>query len=380
VKKIILFFYFLSLCLYLQAQEKQVFTETFIDNRNQWPIISKKGLVTSLVPGQYYEINNRSKKDFSAVIPLPFDSSGDFRIKMAVKDMHFSDKDSWNEHSYFNFVIGATDENSGYAINISDKALVISELTADGKRNQLYYGDVKWTPSHDYLDLRIEHNRWKFYTESGLDAANIPAYPLKGNKFGVLVWTDCHYGLTAFTVEQPKKEIIKTNFPLALFMFVYPKLLCSASHLFKDDVGAQYGTPADSTWYCKTNVPGFASNTLLVIEKDNIELLTNRSFKTKDEAFAYYKEALGGIKLTKDTCLEMGENTDELSKWDKTDEGYFKTHFIQFNNWRTGFRDDHAKKVEGNVLLGLSENSGKSEYMVEFHMMLRLTGKVFDDE
>jgi hypothetical protein len=142
--------------------------------------------------------------------------------------------------------------------------------------------------------------------------------------------------------------------------------------MFKDDVGAQYGTPKDSTWYCKTNVPGFGFHTFLFIHKNTIELLTTRKVNSLDEAYAYYDQALSGIKLTKDTCLELGNNTFQLSNMD-----FYKKHFVQFESRRAGFRDDHAQKVEGNILLGLSKVNAESAWLVEFHIILYLSNKVF---
>jgi len=375
MKKYISLLLFLFPYVFIQAQEKQVFSETFIDNHNNWPLIDKKGLKTSISPEKYYDINNQSKDDYTSLIDVPLDSLADNHIVMAFKDLRWSDKNFAKLTGGCRFVIGARDEKSGYVIGISKDLIGIYAREKHPNSSQFDYQDIQIKyGTEDYLDMRIENNRWKFYNKSGEEVANTPARPLDGNKIGVTVYQPARYALTNVMVAEKEKNIIKTDFPLALFMVAYRNLLCSASHLFIDDKGAQYGAAYDSMWYCKTNVPGFASNTLLIMKKNDIELLTNRRFKTKDEAFAYYQEALGAIKLTKDTCIELSNNTAQLLRMDN-----YKEHFIQFDNWRSGFRDDHAQKVEGNVLLGISKRYNDSDYLLEFHIILYLSGKVFSN-
>lgn len=375
MKKNIIFLCFFNLCLFIQAQEKQVFSETFTDNHNNWPLIDKKGLKTSISTEKYYEINNQSKDNYTSLISVPLDSLKDSHIVMGKKDLRWNDKNPGKLNGYCRFVIGAKDENSGFIVGMSENTLAISIRGQRATSSLLDYQEIQIHGGNDdYLDMRIENNRWKFYSRDGTEIANTPARPMDGNKIGLIVYQPARYALTNLMVAEKEKNIIKTDFDLALFMFAYRKLLCSAWNMFKDDVGAQYGTPKDSTWYCKTNVPGFGIHTFLFMKKNNIELVTSRKVNKLDEAYAYYDQALSGIKLTKDTCLELSNNTAQLSNMD-----FYKKLFVQFESRRAGFRDDHAQKVEGNILLGISKVYNESAYLVEFHIILYLSGKVFSN-
>lgn len=371
MKKYFLPLCLLYFCLFTRAQEKQIFSESFTENHNNWPLIDKKGLKASISGEKRYDIENRSKNDFTSFVSVPLDLTKDFHIKMTVEDLHYNDKKADEMSGTFNYLIGAKDENSGYLISIGGKSLLIAAVLPNQDHRQMYYGETG-NSEKEYLDFRVENNRWKFYNRNGSEIANIPAMPLEGNKMGIWVERFGHYGLTSLTVAEKEKVLIKTDFDLALFMFTYQKLLCSAWNMFKDDIGAQYGTPKDSTWYCKTNVPGFGLHTYLFIHKNTIELLTTRKVNSLDEAYAYYDQALSGIKLTKDTCLELSNNTAQLSTMD-----FYKNTFVQFESRRSDFRDDHAQKVEGNVLLGLSKVNAESAWLVEFHIILYLSNKVF---
>ena len=373
MKKNILFPCFLLFCQLIQAQEKQVFSESFTDNHNNWPLIDKKGLKTSISAEKYYDINNQSKDNYTSLVAVPLDSMADTHIVMAIKSLRWDDKNSAKLNGFCKFVIGAKDDNSGFTIGMSEKILLISGRGQHAISAQMDYEEIEiYSGDHEYLDMRIENNRWKFYSRNGNEIANTSARPMDGNKIGLVVFQPARYALTNLMVAEKEKEIIKTDFSLPLFMYAYRQLQCSANHLFKDDVGQQKGDPRDSTWYCKTKVPGLGLFTYLFINKKTIELISSRKVKTKDEAFAYYNEMLTGIKLTKDSCLELANNSALLAKDD-----YFKTRFVQFENWRTGFRDDHAEKVEGNVLVGISKMEGESAYFAEFHIILYLSGKVF---
>ena len=369
--KSILFLSLILLSLAMSAQEKEVFSETFADNHNNWPVIDKKGLKTSVSAEKYYDINNQSKDNYTSLVAVPLDSTKDFHIKIEKKSLRWDDKNSARLNGFSKFIIGAKDENSGYTIGIAENTLLISAKgqhaisALDYQEIEIQHGDP------DYLDVRIENNRWKFYSRNGIEIANISARPVDGNKIGVMVYQPARYALTNIVVTEREKQIIKTDFNLALFMFAYRQLLCSANHLFKNDFGTPY-KDSKNIWYSKTSVQGFGFYTYLIKDEKSIELNSSRRVNTLDEAYAYYEAAISGIKLTKDSCLEMTNNTTLLRKDD-----YFKTHYVQFENWRTGFRDDHAEKVEGNVLVAISKEYNQSTYLVEFHILLNLSGKVF---
>jgi len=289
LKKIIFSFSLYHCCLVIQAQEKRIFSETFTDNRNNWPLIDKKGLKTSLSAGKYYDINNQSKDNYTSLVTVPLDSLADTHIVMTTKSLRWDDKNFAKLKGYCRFVIGAKDETSGYTVGMSENTLGISARREHPNSSPLDYQIIQiQSGDPDYLDMRIENNRWKFYSRNGNEIANTPARPMDGNKIGVFVYQPARYALTSVLVTEKEKNIIKTDFDLALFMFNYRKLLCSAWNMFKDDVGAQYGTPKDSTWYCKTHVPGFGFHTFLFVKKNHIELVTARKVNSLDEAFAYY--------------------------------------------------------------------------------------------
>ena len=363
MKKNVLLLCLLSLCLLIHAQEKQVFSESFADNHNKWPTINKKTMKASVSANKYYELSNHSKnqyEEFTVLNTVPLDTTKDLHITMDAKNIRMEDKDYDGTRSrYCWFIIGAKDENSGYFISQDENSLTVGTRSAHGTRLGYYTAEIKIS-NPERIDMRIEHNRWKFYSWGGNELVNIPAMPLEGTKLGVSVFSPGHYALTNITVSEKEKDIIKTDFPIALFMFAYQHLRCSAKEYFKDDLGEKQS--AANTWRSKTGVPGFGFSTNIYIYNKIAELSTGRYFNTKDEAFAYYDEAKAAINLSADSCLDVRNNSALLK-----DEKLKK--YIQFDNWYAGFYGDNLQQFDGNVFLCIIEGKD-SGFNLEFHIIV----------
>jgi hypothetical protein len=345
----------------LSAQETQLFTDSFIDNRNNWRLNKKKPEVTI---DRGYRVNNPTPNNFVAFQTIPLKPDKDFRITVnvtaALLDEYYKiprDK----RFGYCGIIFGAKDEMNGFYVVLSDNLkLKIFKLT-NGREELLYDKFEKCTEEFSVVS---ENNRWKILTKYNSEITSVAAAPFMGDKIGIFISDMQKWTINSFSVFEKEKGVTvkKREFPSALFMASYKELLCSAVNLFKDDVGAPLGQAKDSTFRCKKLLSGMNIRSELAVIKHQLEYATGEYFDNRAEAMNYYDDLKNAVSGITTKCMTLIRNNYII-------KSELIEHVEQYDNWSRNFYNSQVGDVSANVLiLTRAEGAG---YNVELHLILK---------